>query len=73
MQQKKYNLPYLTSGIVIELSAIFVHKTIFRTFGGAARKTLCCSSNVIDECNGINRYFSFDLFIRKEKILLEGN
>lgn len=45
-------LPNLTSVTVMELSAIFVDKIIFLCSAGAALNTHCCSSQVIDECNG---------------------
>lgn len=58
-------VPYLTSGMVIELSAIFVHKTILRYPFRTGRNTCCCSSNVTFECNGNNCNFS--RFLRKKK------
>lgn len=62
----EFYIPYLTSGTVIELSAIFVARIIFRSFSpaGFINIPLCCE--LVIECNMIFTNF-VDLFL-EEKI-----
>lgn len=43
---------------VIELSAIFVDKIIFLSFGTGAENTAFCSSVDIEECKGNNLHLA---------------
>ena len=45
-------IPYLMSGTVMELSAIFVARMTFLRPRSGARNALCCSSSVTLECRG---------------------